>query len=140
MKLQTAVLADAKAIEAVENDNFTPQDFGLSLACIRYHLQKNIVFVAKKQSCVVGYILFLRRKNFYRLYSFAVLKEYQGSGVGKNLLGFAIERLSDKPLQLEVKYTNFAAIALYEKFGFEKAKVLPSYYPNAIDAYLMKRK
>lgn len=136
--IRKASLNDLQAIFEVENDNFTPEDFGLSRESIRYHLKRNIVYVIEEQGKVAGYCLWLSRKHFYRLYSIAVLKTYQGKGYGKALLEHSIQNLYGKPLQLEVKCTNIQAISLYEKLGFKQVKLLPHYYPKGIDGCLMR--
>ncbi|MBU0632412.1 GNAT family N-acetyltransferase [bacterium] len=137
--LRQASLTDLKEIEKVENDNFTPEDFGLSNSSLRYHLKRNIIFVIEDESKIVGYCLWLTRKDHYRLYSIAILQESQCKGYGKRLLEYSIQNLKNKELKLEVKQINKQAIALYEKFGFKIVKTLRSYYPNNIDGYLMRR-
>ncbi len=42
-------------------------------------------------------------------------------------------------INLEVRVTNQPAITLYEALGFEKRKVLPQYYGDGEDAYLMSK-
>ncbi|WP_428739545.1 N-acetyltransferase family protein [Sulfurimonas sp.] len=137
MTIRSASLDDIDAIQAVENNNFTAQDFRLSRASIRYHLKNNLVYVVEVSGEIVGYILWLERKNYFRLYSLAILKSFHSQGLGKALLEYSLNILSDKKLSLEVKFTNKKAISLYEKLGFKKVKTLPSYYPNNVDGILM---
>lgn len=139
MTIREASLADLKAIEKVETDNFTAEDFGLSNSSLRYHLNKNKIFVIEEKNMIIGYCLWLTRKNFYRLYSIAILQDFHSKGYGKMLLEHSIHNLQDKELRLEVKQINKQAVSLYEKFGFKIVKILKSYYPNNIDGYLMKR-
>lgn len=57
-----------------------------------------------------------------RILSVAVLPEYQGKGIGKELTKLGIESLQTlgaKKIRLEVRENNAAAIAVYEKLGFE---------------------
>lgn len=137
MIIRQALLEDLNAIQAVEDDNFTAEDFGLSKDSLRYHLKHNRIYVAEADGQIVGYILWLKRKNYFRLYSLAVLKSFQSQGFGKALLDYSMKILNNKKLSLEVKSTNKKAIALYEKMGFKKVKTLPSYYPNGEDGVLM---
>ena len=139
MTVREASLEDINEIEKVERDNFTPEDFGMSRTSLRYHLKRNILFVVEEKGRVVGYCLWLRRKEYYRLYSIAILQESHAKGFGKMLLDYSIKKLRDKALQLEVKQINLHAVSLYKKFGFKIVKTLRSYYPNGIDGYLMKR-
>ena len=137
MTIRSASLSDLSAIQAVEDDNFTAEDFGLSKSSLRYHLKKNRIYVAEVDGQIVGYILWLERKNYFRLYSLAILKSFQSQGFGKALLDYSMKILNNNNLSLEVKSTNQKAIALYEKMGFKKVKTLPSYYPNGVDGVLM---
>lgn len=139
MTIRQASLTDLEEILKVETDNFTAEDFGLSRSSLRYHLKRNIVFIIEDKKRIIGYCLWLTRKNFYRLYSIAVLKEFHSKGYGKMLLEYSLKQLKDKELRLEVKQINKQAVSLYEKFGFKIIKTLKSYYPNNIDGYLMKR-
>ncbi|WP_345991155.1 N-acetyltransferase [Sulfurimonas sp. HSL-1716] len=139
MTVRQASLSDLKEIEKIEKDNFSPEEFGLSRSSLRYHLKRNIVFVAEDENGIIGYCLWLSRKNFYRLYSIAVLRKFHSKGYAKKLLEHSLYNLKDKALRLEVKQTNGQAISLYEKFGFKIIKILKSYYPNNMDGYLMKR-
>lgn len=137
MTILNASISDLKEIETIENENFSKEDFNLSRGSLRYHLKNNRVFIIKDKNKILGYILWLERKSFFRLYSIAVLKQYHSKGFGKQLLLYSIERLRDKPLQLEVKIDNAKAVRLYESVGFEVVKTLNDYYPNNKDGYLM---
>lgn len=75
------------------------------------------------------------------LFQIGTLPEYRGRGLAKSLL----ERLHDKMRErgaavcfLEVRSRNAAAIALYEKSGYERISVRRNYYPDD-DAIVMKR-
>ncbi len=71
--------------------------------------------------------------------SFAVLREYQGRGIGSALLREELDRFSEvvKAVYLEVRVSNVKAIRIYKKFGFKPIKVLKRYYMDGEDAYLM---
>ena len=75
------------------------------------------------------------------LFQLGTLPEYRGRGLAKSLL----ERLHGKMREkgaavcfLEVRSRNAAAIALYEKSGYERISVRRNYYPDD-DAIVMKR-
>lgn len=139
MKIRPALVNDLDAIYKIEQENFTPEDFGLSKASIRYHLKKNILYVIEEKQKLAGYILWLRRKKYYRLYSLAISAALHSNGYGTKLMEYSISQLQDKELHLEVKTTNTNAIKLYEKFLFQKRKILRNYYPQNIDGILMIR-
>ena len=75
------------------------------------------------------------------LFQIGTLPEYRGRGLAKSLL----ERLHGKMRErgaavcfLEVRSCNAAAIALYEKAGYERVSVRKNYYPDD-DAIVMKK-
>ena len=137
--IRKPLIADAKNLFALENRVFLADDFPLSLASFYYHIKNNLLFLSLDGEKIVGYILWLKRKNYYRLYSLCVDTESQGMGIAQKLLEYSFENLSLQNYSLEVKITNEKAIKLYEKNGFKKVKILKNYYPNGIDGYLMRR-
>ncbi|AXX91735.1 GNAT family N-acetyltransferase [Malaciobacter molluscorum LMG 25693] len=129
---------DLNLLYQIEKNVFKDEIFSLSKESLRYHLNNNLIFIIKYEKINVGYCLWLERKKYYRLYSFAILPKYQGKGLASQLLKYCIEKLKEKSLQLEVRVSNEKAILLYERFAFKKVKVLKDYYKNE-NAYLMKR-
>jgi [ribosomal protein S18]-alanine N-acetyltransferase len=74
----------------------------------------------------------------------AVAPSAQGRGVGTCLLRALTERAARsgaRSLLLEVRADNVAAIALYEREGFERISVRRRYYqPGDVDAWVMRRR
>ena len=134
-----ATLDHLSALVALEKSLFPKDDFPLSRGSFSYHIRKNDLFVFMNEGEVAGYILWLKRKTYYRLYSLGVSKQFRGKGIAKELLSYSFERLKSPSYTLEVKTTNESAISLYEKFGFTKQKILKGFYPNNRDGYLMRR-
>lgn len=62
----------------------------------------------------------------------AVHPNWQGKGIGYKLLDESISMLKNNPVQifLEVRESNLAAIALYEKSGFHQIDIRRNYYPK----------
>jgi len=72
--------------------------------------------------------------------SIAVLEEYRRRGIGFSLMILAIEKFKKhnvSEIYLEVRVTNYPAINLYKKLNFEVVKVIPNYYSDGEDAYVM---
>ena len=77
-----------------------------------------------------------------RILILAVDETYRKAGIGTKLVRLFMERFAKngvRRLNLEVRVSNSAAIRLYEQLGFDKRKVLPSYYADGEDAYQMSR-
>lgn len=87
-------------------------------------------FVAISDGNIIGWcdISALDRPVFAHIGSLGigVLAPYRGQGVGKALIGAALQKAKQKGLtriELTVREKNTSAIALYEKMGFEKEGV-----------------
>lgn len=70
----------------------------------------------------------------------AVLPAYRKQGIGAEtlecLLAAAVKRGACEAT-LEVRVSNRAALALYERAGFQNAGKRPRYYPDGEDAYIL---
>ncbi|MDP3130598.1 MAG: ribosomal protein S18-alanine N-acetyltransferase [Bacillota bacterium] len=69
-----------------------------------------------------------------------IVPEQQRAGLGTFLIEFVLTLLKSRgcnTLTLEVRPTNAAAIAFYQKFGFTKMTVRKQYYEDGEDADLM---
>ena len=109
--------------------------------------------VAEAQGQVVGYIMCrlehgfsdLRRLRFAKkghIVSVAVIPQYRQMGIGYSLVRQAISAMIARQMDecyLEVRVTNYPAINLYRKMGFEVARTIPRYYFDASDAYVMAK-
>lgn len=131
-----ATLADLNHLHDLEKEIFKNDVFALSKESIKYHLKRNLIFKIEVNGMNVGYILWLNRKKYFRLYSLAISKKFQNQGFAQQLLDYSFEHLKEKSFSLEVKVSNVGAIKLYEKFGFKIKKVLENYYETQ-DGYLM---
>ncbi|NVJ53334.1 MAG: GNAT family N-acetyltransferase [Campylobacteraceae bacterium] len=136
MRISVATKNDIKKLYEIESTVFKDDIFALKFHCFYYHIKNSIVYKVKIGE-VVGYILWLKRKSFFRLYSLAILDKYQGLGLASSLIKYSLKNLEKKSLQLEVRVSNKKARILYKKFGFEEVKILKKYYKNE-DGVLMR--
>jgi len=71
----------------------------------------------------------------------AVSEEHRRQGIGQALMVELMKRAKEAGMEcatLEVRVSNLAAIAMYEKFGFKTAATRKGYYPeNKEDAAVM---
>ena len=109
--------------------------------------------VAHSQGQVVGYIMCrlehgfsdLRKLRFARkghIVSVAVMPEFRNMSVGSSLVQQALAALPPHRVDecyLEVRVSNYPAINLYKKLGFQVARTIPRYYFDASDAYVMSK-
>ena len=129
-------IEDLNSLFNLECEVFKNDSFALSKNSFKYHILKNRVFKIELENKIVGYILWLKRKRYFRLYSLAIDTNFQGLGLASKLLDYSFTNLEKNEFSLEVKISNVNAIKLYEKFGFKIKKVLKDYYENE-DGYLM---
>ncbi len=101
------------------------------------------VFVAKKEWEIVGVLCLLLTPDTADILDIAVDENYQRMGVAKKLMEFSAEFCLQKGIEcqlLEVRKSNYKAIALYEKCGFEQISVRKNYYSSPVeDAVIYRR-
>ena len=94
---------------------------------------------------LIGYALVLMVLDEATLMDIAIIPERRGAGAGHLLLEKAISecrRRGAQTLWLEVRVSNNAAIALYERHSFEVIERRKGYYPSPSgreDALIMRR-
>ena len=137
--IEKANLEDLSPLYTIEREVFLNDPFSMSKNSIKYHILKNELYKIEIDRVTAGYILWHKRKKYYRLYSLAIGNDFQNKGLAKRILEYSFEKLKDKDFSLEVKISNEVAINLYKKFGFEIKKVLKDYYEDC-DGYLMYKK
>ncbi len=89
---------------------------------------------------IVAYGVVDHWEDHDHLISIAVRPDSRRKGFGEALLVELEKRLSkERPLKLEVRKTNLAAIQLYSKRGFTKTGVAEGYYGVGEDAIIMEK-
>lgn len=140
ISIRPAVDADLGALLALERASFTTDH--LSLRQYRQHLHSATatVLAAVDADGLLGKaVVFYRQgSDIARLYSIAVAERARGRGIAKSLLA-AVETAAHKRhcsrLRLEVRKDNAAAIALYERLGFQRFGEKRGFYEDGTDAW-----
>ena len=87
--------------------------------------------INKKPVKIQGYIAML-----------AVEEEYRKKGLGRKMVELLIDIFKDtykvNEISIETEFDNYAALGLYESFGFIRTKMYINYYFNANNAYKLK--
>ena len=90
---------------------------------------------------IVGYGVVDHWEDHDHLISIAVRPDTRRKGFGEALLVELEKRLSkERPLRLEVRQSNLAAIQLYLKRGFTKTGLAEGYYGDGENAVTMEKK
>ena len=99
------------------------------------------VLVEAEQAVVRGYAGFWYDGEDAELMTIGVGKAYQRQGIAAALLQVLVDeakRQGASRMLLEVRVDNDPALALYQRFGFERMGLRKRYYqPEGIDAYTM---
>jgi ribosomal-protein-alanine N-acetyltransferase len=89
---------------------------------------------------MIGYIIVRKMFDEFHIMNIAVIPEHRKKGVAQELLDHVIKNLSSgKLLLLEVRKSNRAAIALYQKNGFRVLHTRKAYYSDGEDAVVMTK-
>ena len=89
---------------------------------------------------IVAYGVVDHWEDHDHLISIAVRPDSRRKGLGETLLVELEKRLSkERPMKLEVRQSNLAAIQLYSKRGFTKTGVAEGYYGDGEDAIIMEK-
>ena len=91
------------------------------------------VWVAEENGDIVGFISLWLPDNF--IHNLFVHPDYQGRGIGQQLLKKAEERLSP-PMTLKITIDNIKASFFYEKHGWKKISV----HKNEQEPYILYKK
>lgn len=99
-------------------------------------------FVVLFQGTVIGFLEFTVLFQTAEIFMIAVHRDFQGIGIGKELMRFCISKFRDrnvKEVYLDVSVNNIKAINFYRSCGFYILYRRKAYYKNGDDAYLMKK-
>ncbi len=91
-------------------------------------------FVYLDNNAIVGFLYYSDIYDRIEINQITIFDEYRKKGYGSKLISYLVSL--NKPISLEVKADNNAAIHLYEKYGFKIVSVRKGYY-KGIDGYLM---
>lgn len=103
----------------------------------------HIVYILRDdQGASIGYILYTLEGEEAEIDSLAIRKEFEGHGLGSNLMESTIPMIQDigvKRVLLEVNEENTRAIGLYKKYGFVEYRIRKGYYDGK-NAICMERR
>ncbi len=97
-----------------------------------------MVFESKRR--VVGYFDYWITGEAVEIATIAVATTYQKQGIGAKMLAYVEQQARANYahyISLEVRVSNLAALALYQKCGFVINRTKRKYYPDSEDAYYM---
>lgn len=136
---------DLEQVVEIENENFSVP--WTETGFFTYLMRSDALFLVaedEEQEQVVGYCGIIMAADEGDITNVSVKKELQGQGIGTMLIQELVSRTKEMEIEkifLEVRESNAAALALYEKQGFERMGVRKNYYTDPLeDAITMCRK
>jgi ribosomal-protein-alanine N-acetyltransferase len=131
-------LDDVQALEVglFPSDPWTPDQFWQELA-----QDTREYVVALSGDRVVGYAGAFVLPPDSDVQTIAVSPDQQGTGLGGRLLDALMDvgrRAGCTHMMLEVRADNTSAASLYERRGFAVISTRPRYYPDGVDARVMR--
>jgi ribosomal-protein-alanine N-acetyltransferase len=141
LEIRRLSYADLPQVIAIERRAF-PTPWSLAMFVLELSKPSGICLAATREGRVVGYLICSRYDAVWHVMNIAVHDGMRRERIATALLARLFER-ADQPGEqytLEVRPSNAAGIALYERFGFRSAGLRRGYYhDNKEDAVIMWR-
>mgnify|MGYP003483042976 CR=1 FL=1 len=121
--------SDVHAVAQIEHQ---VQSHPWSMKQFEESVESYVSTVIEQHGKVVGFCILQPVVDEANLLLMAIDPNLHGQGLGFKLLEASIASLKNNPVQifLEVRESNLAAIALYEKSGFHQIDLRRNYYPK----------
>jgi [ribosomal protein S18]-alanine N-acetyltransferase len=138
VEVRQLTYSDLPAVLSVERRSF-PTPWSLAMFVLELSKPSGICLAASAGDELIGYLVCSRYDQVWHLMNVAVAPERRRVGIARRLIGQLLEEAGrELPFTLEVRVSNQAAIAMYERLGFRSAGVRPRYYQdNGEDALIM---
>lgn len=131
---------DLPDVIGIERQCF-PTPWSLAMFVLELSKPAGVCLALEEDGILAGYLVCSRFEDVWHLMNVSVDPQRRRRGHAAALIDELLERLGDEArLTLEVRPSNSAAIALYERYGFLSAGRRKSYYhDNGEDALIMWR-
>ena len=141
LEIRRLTYSDLPHVIAIERRAF-PTPWSLSMFVLELSKPSGICLAAVEHGRLRGYLVCSRYDTVWHLMNVAVDPIHRRKGIASTLMTHLFDT-ADRPHEqytLEVRESNDAAIALYERFGFRGAGHRRAYYhDNREDALIMWR-
>ncbi|MBQ8176215.1 MAG: ribosomal protein S18-alanine N-acetyltransferase [Oscillospiraceae bacterium] len=127
--IRKAAAEDVPAIAQIEKASI-PQPWSEAAFADAVVQENAITLVAEFDGAIAGFITGVFLFDNADIYSVATAEQHRKKGIGARLLEAFFDMLPNEveTVGLEVRESNFAAISLYEKHGFERVGLRKNFY------------
>jgi len=138
--IRKARMNDLRSVYLIEVKSF-PNPYPPEYFITFLTLYPKYFYVAVCEDKVVGYVTgVINKDGSGHILSLAVLPSFRRKHIGQKLMetiekAFMVDGISK--IVLEVSQWNKIALNLYRRLGYKIAGIMPHYYPDGSDAYLM---
>lgn len=138
LSVRRLTYADLPGVLAVERRSF-PAPWSLAMFVLELSKPSGVCLAAELDGRIVGYLVCSRYADVWHLMNVAVDPETRRRGIAVSLVDRMLgEAGREQRYTLEVRVSNYPAIAMYERLGFRRAGRRRSYYhDNGEDALIM---
>jgi len=123
---------DVRSVVAIEHLMYPfPWTEGIFRDCLSVGCQG---FVVELDGKLVGYVVLSSGAGEAHILNLCIDAPFGGKGYGRYLLGHCLDVISRQDVArvlLEVRASNYVAIALYRSMGFKQVGRRRNYYPDA---------
>jgi len=138
IRIKRLVYSDLPSVLSIERRSFqTP--WSLAMFVLELSKPSGICLAVTDDEGLVAYLVCARYADVWHLMNVAVSPDRRREGIASELLGRLFEEAGPQArYTLEVRTSNYGAIAMYERFGFRRAGHRRRYYhDNGEDALIM---
>lgn len=131
--IEYITVADVKEIAQAEGEFFHGEGWNENMLLNAFKSGNFSGYKISQGGKIVAYIGFTFSPFDAEIVFVAVEKPFRRKGYAQKLIGECVNFCKEKNLEnifLEVRKSNFGAIALYEKAGFKKIGERKNYYPD----------
>ena len=129
---------DLPAVLSIERRSF-PAPWSLAMFVLEVSKPSGVCIAAIAGDEIIGYLVCSRYADVFHLMNVAVDPDLRRLGIAARMVERMLDEAGrDERYTLEVRISNHAAIAMYEKLGFRRAGRRRRYYSdNGEDAMIM---
>jgi len=141
LDIRRLTYADLPQLIAIERRAF-PTPWSMAMFVLELSKASGVCLAALRGREMLGYLICSRYDTVWHIMNVAVDPEQRRRGIATSMLEDLLRRIDEGGARftLEVRESNHAAIALYERYGFRAAGRRRRYYQdNGEDAVVMWR-